>query len=139
MLQTKLKIINELPSNFQKSVLPTNGDVIKAIYFKKYKANIPFDSAKETISQCVANIWNCTIFWHHNDCLTIISEHIWQRSQCTHKQWNDVLKWCLRQARRCAVKSNEMVGSQILSLQGTSCHSSTPSPILNFQVHLRKT
>lgn len=58
MLRTRLKIIDELPSDFQKSVLPTNGDVIKAIYFKKYMANIPFDSAKEKVTPILLNIWN---------------------------------------------------------------------------------
>lgn len=58
MLRTKLKIIDELPSDFQKSVLPTNGDVIKAIYFKKYMANISFDAAKDKVTPVLLNIWN---------------------------------------------------------------------------------
>lgn len=57
MSRIKLKILDEYPSNFRKSVLPTNRDVIKAIYYMQ-SDKIKFNSAIEKVSKIVFEIWN---------------------------------------------------------------------------------
>lgn len=52
-----IKIIDKRPADFRKNMLPSNSDVIKAIYLKHFEDRVSYKVACEHIAWCVATIW----------------------------------------------------------------------------------
>lgn len=52
-----IKILNEYPSDFPRNSLPTNADIIKAIYFKHHEHSVTFKSAYDSVSKCIQTMW----------------------------------------------------------------------------------
>lgn len=57
MTNEKIKILDEFPSDFKRNHLPTNGDIIKAIYFKSFEDDVSLKSACESAAWCIGAIW----------------------------------------------------------------------------------
>lgn len=112
MSQAKLKLLNEFPSNFRFAVLPTNSDVIKAIYFKANNQPTQYKSAIEKISKIVAVIWDRA----EVPCITVKSierkiSTLFEKYKCmikTHpsRQVNEFM--IILDEKTLAIESNEM-------------------------------
>lgn len=57
MANEKIKIIDEFPADFKRNQLPSNGDIIKAIYFKSYRDGVLLKSACDHAAWCIGAIW----------------------------------------------------------------------------------
>lgn len=58
MSTEKLKILDTFPSDLVASILPTNEDIIKAIYHQQNASNVPYKNCIEKVSQSIVEIWN---------------------------------------------------------------------------------
>lgn len=57
MAEEKIPIIEENSADFKRNVLPTNIEIIKAIYFKHLKKKETFKVASDAAAWCVMAIW----------------------------------------------------------------------------------
>lgn len=57
MAEELIKIIDERPADFPRNILPSNIDVIKAIYLKHFQNKVSYKVAYDHVAWCIATIW----------------------------------------------------------------------------------
>lgn len=58
MTSKKLRILDETPSQIPSNKLPSNADIIKALFFEKQNANISKEASIKIVSNQVYELWH---------------------------------------------------------------------------------
>lgn len=57
MADNNIQILEEKAEDFKKNLLPSNSEVIKAIYYKHYSHSVSYKIACKFVASCIAVIW----------------------------------------------------------------------------------
>lgn len=58
MAEEKIAILEENPADFKRNVLPTNAEVVKAIYYKHLKKEVTYKAASDAAAWCIMAMWS---------------------------------------------------------------------------------